>query len=73
MDIQKAMMETTNSGIKALLQSHLDSLKLYKLQNIRQVLNLDIVRQDVADLKTFTEKQIDERLPLVQLRNWYRS
>ena len=42
----------------------MDSLKLHKLQNIRQELNLDIVRQDVADLKTFTEKQIDERLPL---------
>ena len=61
--IQRALMVATNPDTRALLQAHLDSLQLHKLQNIRQELNLDIVRKDVEDLKTFTEKKIDERLP----------
>ena len=61
--IQQALQSVTNPGIKSLLQAHLDSLQLHKLQNLRQGLDVDTIRQDVNDLKELTLKKFDEKLP----------
>ena len=53
-NIQRALLVATNPGTRALL---------HKLQHLRQELTLDTVRKDVEDLKTFTDKKIEERLP----------
>lgn len=62
-DIQRAQLATSNPSIKALLQAQLDSLQLYKLQSLRQEMNVQGLKKDVDDLKTFTDQKIDERMP----------
>ncbi|KAL8120302.1 hypothetical protein AgCh_017460 [Apium graveolens] len=63
MSIQKAIQNTSNAGTKALLQAHLDFLHLMKLQQLRQNLNVDELKKDIADLKSYNSEKLDSVMP----------
>ncbi|KAL8114529.1 hypothetical protein AgCh_021408 [Apium graveolens] len=63
MSIQKAIKNTSNAGTKAILQAHLDSLHLMKLQQLRQNLSVDELKKDKADLKTYNSEKLDSIMP----------
>ena len=63
MSIQKAIQNTSNAGTKAILQAHLDSLHLMKLQQLRHNLSVDELKKDIADLKTYNSEKLDSVMP----------
>ncbi|KAL8105155.1 hypothetical protein AgCh_029086 [Apium graveolens] len=63
MTIQKAIQTTSNAGAKAILQAHLDSLHLMKLQQLRQNLSADELKKDIADLKSYNSEKLDSIMP----------
>jgi len=63
MAIQKALQETSYAGTKAILQAHLDSLHLMKIQQLRQNLSVDELKRDIADLKTYNSEKLDSVMP----------
>ena len=61
--IQKALQETSDAGTKAILEAHLDSLHLMKIQHLRQNMSVDEIKRDIADLKTYNSEKLDSVMP----------
>ncbi|KAL1815430.1 hypothetical protein ACET3Z_018006 [Daucus carota] len=65
---QVAIANATDVATKALLTAHLESLQLHKLQNLRQSVDVDGLKIDIANIKADIYRRMDEKLPETTMR-----